>query len=205
MRLFEDFSNDLRIKKYGDLAEKLRTSQMLLTGRRATGGIKIEELMVKSEGDFSKYQELIKKSVIMSYDADFLDFSLLMGKFFGVYNEYCYIDINRDVKVRIISNEMINKENTMRLLERKFDDIYEYLRGICVIDEKDFISFLSSLFVVRNDNSLYNDPLFKELASILLGNALIMEKYSIQNGFAGSRVCVEYFKRINNLDNSRIL
>ena len=205
MRLFEDFSNDLRIKKYGDLAEKLRTSQMLLTGRRATGGIKIEELMVKSEGDFSKYQELIKKSVIMSYDADFLDFSLLMGKFFGVYNEYCYIDINRDVKVRIISNEMINKENTMRLLERKFDDIYEYLRGICVIDEKDFISFLSSLFVVRNDNSLYNDPLFKELAYILLGNALIMEKYSIQNGFAGSRVCVEYFKRINNLDNSRIL
>lgn len=205
MRLFEDFSNDLRIKKYGDLAEKLRTSQMMLTGRRAIDGIKIEELMVKSEGDFSKYQELIRKSVIMSYDADFLDFSLLMGKFFGVYNEYCYIDISRDIKVRIINNEMINRDNTKRLLERKFDDIYEYLNGICVIDKKDFLSFLSSLFVVRNDNSLYNDPLFKELASILIGNALIMEKYSMKNGFAGSRACVEHFKRLNNLDNSRIL
>ena len=44
MRIFEEISDERKIKRFGVLAHKLNTSYMMLTGRRAEDGIKIEEV-----------------------------------------------------------------------------------------------------------------------------------------------------------------
>lgn len=197
MKIVEDFVDDYRIKKYGELADSLLTSQDFLTGRRSSDGIKIEELLVNANGDFSKYQELVRKRLSKYYNTDFLDFSLLMGNFFGVYNLYCYDFINQDIRYRLINNENISRQATLNFIKKNCRDIYNHLFMNFGIDEEEFIKITSSLFEVNNDNSLYNDAVVREIAYILMGNYLFLEEHSLKSAFIGSDWCVEYFKREN--------
>lgn len=205
MRIIDEIIDDRRIKKYGELAHKLKTSLLMLTGSRNENGIKIEELMVESKGDFYYYQDLIEKSLLEDYKLDFLDFSLLMGKFFGVYNEYCFIDIKKDVRKKIAKNKKINRENTKLILEENFKEIFTYFKEKFFLTEEEFIEFISSLFVVRDDYSLYNNKMVNELSYILMGNYLSLEYSTSEKKFCGCLESIEYFHNVNNrLNRSRV-
>lgn len=206
MRIFEEISDERKIKRFGVLAHKLNTSYMMLTGRRAEDGIKIEELLVESNGDFNKYQEIIRKSLSGYYKVDFLDFSLLMGKFFGVYNMYCYKDINMDVRRRIINDSNINRDNTKELLETRCVEMYDYFNSKYQTSMKEFFTIISKLFVVRDDYSLYNSPVVIDLFYILIGNYLFLEDNNLSEGFIGCSKSIDYFSFVNDkLNNKRVI
>lgn len=206
MRIFEEMADERRIKKFGYLAHKLRTSYMLLTGRRGEGGIRIEDLLIESNGNFRRYQEIIRKNLSGYYEVDFLDFSLMMGKFFGVYNMYCYKDISRDIRRRIINDSNINRNNTKELLELRCAEIYDYFCSKYQISMKDFFTIMSNLFVVSDDYSLYNNPLVTDLFYMLIGNYLFLEDNNLCGGFIGCKKSIDYFEKTNNeLNKKRVI
>lgn len=200
MRIVEDFVDDYKLKKYGKLAAKLNTSSEFLTGRRSSDGIKIEKLLVAADGDFLEYQQLIKDELNRYHETDFLDFSLLMGKFFGVYNLYNYVDITQDNRRKLNNNPKVSRQKTLELIKKNCLDIYDYLFEKFLLSKEEFINLVGSLFEVRNDNSLYNDEVVREIAYILMGNYLFLEEHSLKNHFPGSAFCVQYFKRHNKDD-----
>lgn len=205
MRVIDEIIDDIKIKKYGKLAHKLKTSLMMLTGSKNENGIKLEDLMVESKGDFFYYQDLIEKSLLEDYQLDFLDFSLLMGKFFGVYNEYCFIYIKKDIRKKIATNKKINRENTMLILEENFNEIFKYFKDKFFLTKEEFIEFISSFFVVRDNYNLYNNKMVNELAFILMGNYLYLEYSISEKNFCGCLESIEYFQNVNNsLNKSQI-
>jgi len=205
MLVFEDFNRSIKIRKYGEMARVLKTSSLLFTGRRAEDGINIIDIMVKSCNDFSRYQGLIKYAVILNSKIDFLDLSLVMGKFFGVYNLYNYEHLSIDVRNRLVSDESINSIATRVIISYNFSDIYQYVSDNFPIGKEEFFNFISSLFVVRDDNSLYNSPVFSCLAHILMGNALFLKGNQLSNGFIGSSEAILYFSQINDKSNARVI
>lgn len=203
MRIVEDFLDEYKLKRYGSLAENLNTSKDFLKGRRRDDGIKIEELMVMSDGDFSLYQDLIKKELSRYYVTDFLDFSLLLGKFFGVYNLYCYLEIDYDVRKKLINSTKISRKNTLDFIKNNCRDIYDYLFGKFAIDKEQFVSIVVALFDVSNDYCFYNDEVVREISYILMGHYLFLEDKNLKNVFVGSEFCCQYFKRHNNKANKK--
>lgn len=200
MRIVENIVDDYKLKKYGRMALELNTSTEFLKGRRSVDGIKIEELLSAAHGNFLKYQELIGKELNQSYKVDFLDFSLLMGIFFGVYNYYCFEYINKDVRKILINNVNISRTKTLEFIKNNCQDIYNYLYEKFCIDKDYFIKIVGSLFKLHDDDSLYNDEVVKEIAYILMGNYLYLEDNSLQEIFRGSAFCVQYFEKKNNND-----
>lgn len=200
MKIIEDCVDDYKLKRYGKLADGLKTSKSFLTGRRGSDGIRIEKLLEAANGDFLEYQELIKDDLNHYHKTDFLDFSLLLGKFFGVYNLYNYVYINHDNITKLNNSSKISRRETLYFLKKNCREIYDYLFEKFLISTDEFINLTSSLFEVRNDNSLYNDELVREVAYILMGNYLFLENHSLDNYFLGSAFCVQYFKRQNKDD-----
>ena len=199
MRLIDEIIDDYRIKKYGNLAHILKTSHKMLVGGRGADNIKIEKFLIASQGDFSNYQELIKNKLSEDYKLDFLDYSLLMGKFFEVYNLYCFIFINKEIRKKIINSNLITKENTINILKLNVANIYQHMFKKIKVDFESFKAFLSSLFIVKDDFSMYNNQMFNELSYILIGNYLFLEEYGLGNGFIGSEESIDFFNKMNKI------
>lgn len=199
MRLIDEIIDDYRIKKYGNLAHILKTSHKMLVGGRGADNIKIEKFLIASQGDFSNYQELIKNKLSEDYKLDFLDYSLLMGKFFEVYNLYCFIFINKEIRKKIINSNLITKENTINILKLNVANIYQHMFKKFKVDFASFKVFLSSLFIVKDDFSMYNNQMFNELSYILIGNYLFLEEYGLGNGFIGSEESIDFFNKMNKI------
>lgn len=197
MRVVEEIINEYRIKKYGELALDLKTSHLMLIGGRAEDGIKIEKLLIASKGNFYRYQEIIQEKLLEDYNVDFLDFSLIMGKFLGIYNLYCYIDINKEIRKKIINNKLITKKNVQNIITNNVRDIFTYLASKFNITFNDFKKFLASIYIIHDDYSLYNYPLFFELAYILMGNYLFLEFNTLSNGFIGCEDSIDFFHKMN--------
>lgn len=199
MRLIDEIIDDYRIKKYGNLAHILKTSHKMLVGGRGDDNIKIEKFLIASQGDFSNYQELIKNKLSEDYKLEFLDYSLLMGKFFEVYNLYCFIFINKEIRKKIINSNLITKENTINILKLNIANIYQHMLQKFRIDFESFKAFLSSLFIVKDNFSMYNNQMFNELSYILIGNYLFLEEYGLGNGFIGSEESIDFFNKMNKI------
>lgn len=205
MRIFEEISDNRRIKTYGEIAHKLNTSSGLLTGRRAENGIKIEKLLEESHGDFQKYQNIIREKLSEDYQLDFLDFSLLMGCFFDVYNIYCFIFVSENIRKRIACNKNINLSNTLSLFEFNYSNIYCFFSSKYNISQDDFNKLVSNLFIVRDDFSLYNNDIIKDIGMMLIGNYLCLEDYELNHGFIGVQQGIDYFMEKNSKLNNKLL
>lgn len=197
MILVENAINNYKIKKYGDLAHSLKSSYTLLIGGTGEKTINIINYMRESNGDFSRYQELISYKLQEFYNTDFLDFTLLMGKMFGVYNLYCYFPIKYEVRKQISNSIVITPLETYDIIKNNFRSIYYHFNKIFSIDEEEFSFLISSMFEVQDDYKIYNNDIVKELGFMLMGYYLMIYNLT-EKDYITPIECIEYFHKIND-------
>lgn len=202
MRLFDEIRDDYMMNHYGRLADRYNSSRLLLTGGRADNSIKIEKLFLEAKSNNENFDNIVRETIGNNYNTDFLDFSLVTGLYFGVYNLYCYSKISYDVRDKIVKAS-INKDKSLEFLKNNSRIIYNYINEKYGISEDEFSTIISQLFVIRDDNSLYNNGIVRDIVFIMIGNTLYCEDFK-SNEFIGCSECINYFRQENDQIVSRI-
>jgi len=128
-----------------------------------------------------------------------------MGCFFDVYNIYCFIFVSENIRKRIACNKNINLSNTLSLFEFNYSNIYCFFSSKYNISQDDFNKLVSNLFIVRDDFSLYNNDIIKDIGMMLIGNYLCLEDYELNHGFIGVQQGIDYFMEKNSKLNNKLL
>lgn len=175
MRIIDDFVDDFTEKFYKDKAGICRVSLKMVRKKRGENSISICTLL-RFCNDKIGFDTLVRQELDSDRKTDFYDFSLLMGQFFGVYNLYSYVYVDREIRRKIMSFNH-DFHNTKNLLEKNKNKIFEYLSSKYDLTLLEYESIINKMFTIVNDFSIYNNDIVREVGKILMGSCLYAYDY----------------------------
>lgn len=179
MLIFEELNKKIIYSLYASKAKILNLSPALLNGAD-------DNMNLKTIVKFSETKEILDKqikTILINPESNFLDFSLIMGLFFGVYNQYQYEYIDFEIKSKIVKNAP-NCEQIKETVEHNKNKIFEFLVKYYKIDRKTFEDTISRMFILEDENSeysLYEEGFANIIGKIILGNYLYLNELGIKN------------------------
>lgn len=179
MKVFEELTDGVRVRKYGAKAKEVDVSFDLLCGNAMNYGIPIHKMVEKavSKEDFHRK---VRTTLYGSDKTDFYDFSLLMGLYFGVYNSYGYLYIDSDIKKEVLETNP-NYNDTSKFLSQYQEAICQYFHdfyGFSSSKTKDFIEKMGTVFT---DGELYHETCVEDLGKLLMGVSLFYDKEEVDS------------------------
>lgn len=194
MRIVNDIIGNSIISRYGEKANELGVSKLMIIGRTGENGISILD-MVKKSNSRKEFSLAVKMELQLYRNTDFYHYSLLMGQFFGVYNIYNYMFIAPNVRNElIISQPNVNK--TVEFFNMNNVEIFSYINKKYGLGQSEYVDLVNNMFSLNNDYSVYNNAIINDIGMILMGNQLFRADTNSRT-FLGCRGCINYFNRKN--------
>ncbi len=188
-------------ENYKGKAIQFSIAQDMLDKRLSTDGIDMFKLIRQSntKGEFRQH---VKKSLYFSERTDVYDFSLMMGLQFGVFNFYCYQDIDKTLKKKFIICNPTPKKTAM-LFQNHGDSILLYLNQQYGILEQDAYNIVKRMFHLNNDNLYYHEEVVENIGKLVISyflyftNKKLANNPYVVNHFLESGRALSYFKECN--------
>lgn len=201
MKVIEDAIESVVVKLYGDKAQEFLVSSKMLVGSHGYDGIDVLHIL-RSSHDKKTFDFRMKKELLKPRTTDFYHFSLLMSQYFGVYNLYCYMMVDRDVIFDVMRQEP-TVEKTLEFFKKNGNRIYEYFNFSYGISREYYDQVVSKMFQVNDDYSIYNNDIVFDIGKILMGNDLYQLDHHTSS-FLGCSSSIAYFEKRNQLkENSK--
>ncbi len=166
MRNLSSIISDIKVGRYQNHAFSLSAAPEFLYHHYSDGGIPMDEMIIASTSKPSldrKVSEVLRAGV----DSDFYDYSLVLGKFTGVYNVYDYQPLSHEVK-RNISYLDIDPKETKAFLDRQFHSICKYFQDYYHIHADRVQQDIARMFHVGIDDSIYSSPICRDVGKMLV-------------------------------------
>lgn len=137
--------------------------------------------IIKNVENEEELSNVLKYKLMDESGKDFYSYSILLGLHYGVYNLYCYTNLSENLIRQILLN-CPNLTDTKLFFENYRKDIVEFLlKKYNNIDEEKINKIINNMFIVQEDNSLYNNDIAKEINKIMLGVELLYSKKEMKN------------------------
>ncbi len=202
--MFNKLNNNIIKRLYAKKANLLKVSPLLLDAK-ATKELNLIEIIKCSDNKCNFDKEVMK--ALLCEESNFLDFSLIMGLFFGVYNQYQYEYINYEVKKKIVDNKP-NSEQIKEVVKHNIEKIYMYLAEKYNIDKKTFDEIIFKMFVVEDvdEDTLYERKIANVIGKIILGNYLYLLEISIKNStfLVDCEDAINFIDKLNKKSSKKI-
>lgn len=197
MKMIDDMVDSYVLTKYQEKANSLGVSSRMLIGRSANDGIS-PLMLVKSSSNRQQFEDLVDAELTINKNTDFYHFSLLMGKYFGVYNLYTYMFVVPKMREEIMRRKP-NLSKTIAFFNKYNDNIFGYVEEMYGFSRDEYNEVLKNMFRRRDDYGLYNSPIVQDIGKTLMGCSLLES----ENGlglFIRSGEAIRYFEQKNRLD-----
>lgn len=206
MGILSDFSGCRRMERYGEHAISLNVSPRFLYHKYPGDCLPINKMII----DSTSCEKFRRKADIFLFShgkTDFYDFSLIMGKFTGIYNIYSYEFLNEELK-KEISGDSIDSRDVFLFLDRHFNSFAEYFQNQYHISSDDVQKDIYRMFKVSLDDTVYRSPVCRDVGKILI-SAHQMFSYVDSTEFnhnisylISSGYLIEEFHKMNQVEKS---
>lgn len=170
MGIFSDIVGDVKASYYSDHAFSLGASPNFFRYRHPDDCIQMDDMIVNSTSKGSLDRKV--NDVLRSREySDFYDYSLVMGKFTGVYNIYGYQPLSSEIK-RSIAGMTIDPKKTRAFLDRQFDSLAKYFQTFHHIHADRVQQDIARMYEVGIDDSIYRSPVCRDVGKILIVTSL---------------------------------
>ena len=192
------------MERYGEHAVSLNVSPKFLYHKYPGDCLPINKMIIDSTS-FEKFRRKADIFLFSHGKTDFYDFSLIMGKFTGIYNIYSYEYLNEELK-REISGDSIDSRDVFLFLDRHFNSLAEYFQKNYHIASFDVEKDIYHMFEVSSDDTIYRSPVCRDIGKMLI-SAHQMFSYADFNDFnynisylISSGYLVEEFHKMNQTE-----
>ena len=163
----------MKLAIFCDKAHSLDISSLVLT-RKAFEGININKMMFKCKTKHDFNQETQKE--------DFNIFNILMGLYYGYYNQYGYEHIKREIIQEVLKRKP-RPGKTLSLIQEYYHDIVNYLQEKYQCPEERTKELLTKMFSLQENYDLYTSKEVKDISKFLLGVDLYLQENNLQYPF----------------------
>lgn len=137
--------------------------------------------IIKDVQNKEELNNVLKYKLLEEEGKDFYSYSILLGLHYGVYNLYCYTNLSENLIKKILAKRP-DLSDTKLFFKNYRKDIVEFLlEKYNNIDEEKINEIINNMFIVQDNNSLYNNDISKEINKIMLGIELLYNKEEIRS------------------------
>lgn len=137
--------------------------------------------IIKDVQNKEELNNVLKYKLLEEEGKDFYSYSILLGLHYGVYNLYCYTNLSENLIKKILVKRP-DLSDTKLFFKNYRKDIVEFLlEKYNNIGEEKINEIINNMFIVQDNNSLYNNDIVKKINKIMLGIELLYNKEKIRN------------------------
>ena len=162
--------------------------------------------IIKDVQNKEELNNVLKYKLLEEEGKDFYSYSILLGLHYGVYNLYCYTNLSENLIKKILVKRPDLSDTKLFFKNYKKDIVEFLLEKYNNIGEEEINEIINNMFIVQDNNSLYNNDIVKKINKIMLGIELLYNKEEIRNYDSKVRDSIiggeaEYeFDRINKIE-----
>ncbi len=205
----QDIIGKIRMNFYRNQAYSVGASPRFFYHKNGERCLQVDEMIACSPTK-SVLDKKVSSALYYNTYFDFYDFSLVMGKFTGVYNLWCFQLLSSNVKKQLVTMNL-NPLLVNNFINEYFESFVIYFKKVYQITREKVQKDISMMFQIVDDDEIYKSVVCRDVGKVLVVVSLLFnnkdyffDDYSISMDIANGLLLKKFnelcgFKELNKV------